>query len=482
MTELTPEAMQQTLNELLQSSGVTPSTPLTFVVGLSGGIDSVVLLHLLSSLPSYLPFSSSSSEESTDLPFLNSTAQNTSNHFFFLKAIHINHQLQSNANEWQLFCVSLCEKLNIPIECIFVNAHAKQGEGPEAAARKARYEAFNSVLNEDDVLLTGHHLDDQIETIFLQMLRGTGVDGAAGIRFISQFSTSFLIRPLLIYSRKSIEEYARKNNINWINDPTNDEINFDRNYLRHQILPVLEKRWPSYRETLSRFSSNIRQASELLNEIAEKDYLLIKEDDTQSFAHCLDINKLKELSISRQNNLVRHWLSVEGYSPPSKNLLTQIHAAIAARIDASPIVSWANVELRRYKNKIYLLDKNREKIPQNFSLKISNWRQGERVKIPGYGVLELMSSENDGIKSSCFSSEDIQIKLRQGGEKCKPKNRNKSQVLKKIFQEKNIPPWCRDTIPIVFIDGEIAAVVNEFYCSPFAAENETGLIIVRVPE
>jgi len=457
--KFSPERLQQSLEELLQASGVLSTAPLSFVVGLSGGVDSVVLLHALSSL-------------------LTPSSPDISKPLFKIKAIHVNHQLQSAADGWQSFCVSFCQKLNISIECVSVDATPSQGEGPEAAARNARYAAFKNLLCVDDILLTGHHLDDQIETVFLQMLRGTGVDGAAGIRQISVFNSTYLVRPLLRFSREEIESYASDNNLTWVNDPSNSETKYDRNYLRHEVLPVMEKRWPSYRQTVGRFSQHMRQTSELLKQISEQDY----QETYNQKKGCLEIDGINNLSSQRKNNLIRHWINSLGYQSPSDKQLNEIYTVIAAQDDACPVLYWGEAELRRFQNGLYLLNKNREKIPSDFLINIPNWQQGQRVKIPGYGVLELVLSKGEGISPSRLLSENIQITIRKGGERCRPKSRNKSQSLKKIFQEENTPPWLRNNIPIVFIDEQIAAVVGEFYCAPFAVENEMGLKIVHLTE
>ncbi|MDH5258205.1 MAG: tRNA lysidine(34) synthetase TilS, partial [Gammaproteobacteria bacterium] len=376
--KLSPVVLQQMLEGLLQHPGdssasplskSTSSTdylfsptvsPLSFVVGLSGGVDSIVLLHALSILSQQ---ASSESDKPETKPKLN----------FKLKAIHVNHQLQFEANEWQKFCVSFCETLNIPIQCFLVDAVPKQGEGPEAAARNARYDVFKKKLLPNEILLTAHHLDDQIETVLLQMLRGTGVDGGAGIRPVSKFNTSYLIRPLLMFSRDAIEAYANENSLTWINDPSNTETYYDRNYLRHDVLPAIEKRWPSYRDTIGRFSQHMRQASELLNDIADQDLEVTNDKRNE----CLLISELNRLSFARKNNLIRHWLSYQNYSLPSDKQLKQINALIVAREDAMPVVSWGNVELRRFHGCLYSMNNKRKKIPEDFCENISEWKLGK---------------------------------------------------------------------------------------------------------
>lgn len=449
MTEFNSLLLQQTLDRLLQQQGIGLDQPVTLVLGLSGGMDSVVLLHALSSICAVNPS-------------------------YKLRAIHVNHQLQSSADDWQKFCNALCQKWQVPFESVTVDVDAKKGEGVEAAARKARYSAFKNKLSPSDILLTAHHLDDQIETVFLKLLRGTGVDGAAGIRPITTFNGHYLLRPLLNVHRTSLEAYAKQNHLQWINDPSNEETIYDRNYLRHEILPVIEKRWPAYRQTIRRFSHHMQHVSELLQQIAQQDFKTVYDAEKQ----CLNIDELIKLSLPRRHNTIRFWIKQHSETIPGVELLNQINTAIIAREDASPVVKWANVELRRFKNGLYLLNEPLQKTTKDFSVTLQNWQPGEKIMIPGYGFLSLVETRKEGLKPSCLANAELTIKFRQGGERCTPVSRHKSQTLKKIFQEYNIPPWKRNSIPLVYINQEIAAAVGVFYCKPFAAEDEVGLKIV----
>ena len=449
MTEFNSLLLQQTLDRLLQQQGIGLNQPITLVLGLSGGMDSVVLLHALSSICAANPV-------------------------YKLKAIHVNHQLQSSADDWQQFCGDLCQKWQVPYESVTVDVDIKKGEGVEAAARKARYNAFKNKLNTNDILLTAHHLDDQIETVFLKLLRGTGVDGAAGIRPVTTFNGHYLLRPLLNVRRAALEAYAMQNHLPWINDPSNEETVYDRNYLRHEVLPLIEKRWPAYRQTVGRFSRHMQQVSDLVQEIAQQDFETVYDAEKQ----CLNIDKLTTLSLPRRHNTIRFWIKQHSDTIPSVEQLDQINTAIIAREDAAPVVKWANVELRRFKNGLYLLNEPLQKMAIDFSVTLQNWKPGEKLTIPGYGFLSLVETKNDGLKPSCLANAELTIKFRQGGERCTPVSRQKSQTLKKLFQEYNIPPWKRNSIPLVYINQEIAAAVGVFYCKPFAAEDEVGLKIV----
>jgi len=440
--KLTPLALQQTIDRLLLQCQTNESaTSPTIVVGLSGGLDSIVLTHLLATL-------------------------SRSSKIFLLKVVHINHQLQRDADEWQSFCSDVCQSLHISFENITVNATPEKGEGPEAAARNARYVAFKSVLKENDILVTAHHLDDQIETVFLQMLRGTGIEGATGISPVSLFGNNYLLRPLLEFSRDDIQSYAEENQLTWVEDPSNQETEFSRNYLRQKVIPLIEKRWPAYRQTIQRFSENMQQAGDVLQEIVEEDIEDVIDKETNS----LCIEPLSKLSVNRQNNIIRSWIKKTNGDVPSVAILHQIFLLMSSTEDAEPVVTWGQTEIRRFQNKLYCMQKNRNKIPENLEINISNWRPGQVVEVPGYGALVLELCEDEGILETYISSENIQIKIRQGGETCKPVGRQKSQSLKKIFQEKKVPPWLRNNTPIVFINGEVAVVVGEFYCSPFALE------------
>jgi len=418
---------------------------LTFklTVGFSGGLDSTVLLHALHRLYS-----------STDS--------------FELSAIHINHRLQKSSDDWEKFCKDFCRQYEIPFQSICVDIFT-QGKGLEAAAREARYKTFQNYLNEDDLLLTAHHLDDHIETLFLKLLRGTGIEGAQGIQAVSRIYGLNVFRPLLTFDRESLMNYALAEKITWIDDPSNLSDQFDRNYLRHNVLPLIEKRWPAYKETLHRFTENMIDANSVIHESITEAYQ--KVFDQQE--HTLDLSRLSNYSAEKIKMILRHWISDAGFSAPSQKQLLQITKLIAARQDAKPMVEWGDANVRRFKDRLYIQLRGK-----SFDLRHYQWDLQLPLEIPGVGKLVAVESVGKGIKASELG-DGVTIKFRAGGEVCKPSKRLHRHSFKKLLQEYNIPPWRREKIPLLYIGTEIAAVVNLFYCDPYAAkENEVGYEIL----
>jgi len=442
VTDFTQESFWQQVHNLLPNHLIDNPT---FCIGFSGGLDSTVLLHLLSEI------------------------QKTENHSFSLKAIHINHQLQKDAESWEKFCQDFCETRKISFQSLKVEVTDFKKKGIEAAARNARYTAFSENLLADDILLTAHHLDDQIETVFLHLLRGTGIEGAAAINPCSKVDDYYLMRPLLDFSRDQLVEYAQKHQLDWIDDPSNDEIHFNRNYLRNEVLPVIEKRWPAYRHTIQRFTNNARSAITVLDQYLCTDYLycLNKEKKT------LTIDSLLKLGLEKRLMVIRFWIKQQNFSMPGEAILLQIHSALLANDDANPLIEWGDAIVRRYRNELFLFSRNNNDF-QNHEF---FWDLKTDHSIKGLGVLRSQKIIGQGIHEK-YASEQIKIAFRKGGEICQPVGRQGRHSLKKLFQENAIPPWQREKIPLLLINNQIAGVIGYFYCSPFAAnKDEPGYII-----
>jgi tRNA(Ile)-lysidine synthase len=290
-------------------------------VALSGGVDSCVLLHFLA----------------THFPNLS------------LHAIHINHGLHPLANDWQKHCHKLCQSLSIPLRIVSVQIHCKKGESLEARARVERYQAFAKIIKKDDVIVTAHHLDDQAETLLLQLLRGAGLRGVAAMPAIAHFANGYLIRPLLNFSRVDIEHYANAHQIHWIEDTSNNNQQFDRNYLRQTIFPILKKRWPQAHKILARFAKHCAEQEHLIESIAAQDY----RDCHGEYLNTLSIPALLKYDTTRLNNILRFYIhNLQLPSPPEK-LLRELNRLFHAKRDATPVVHWNNVYFRRYKEHLF---------------------------------------------------------------------------------------------------------------------------------
>lgn len=276
---------------------LAPASPIT--VGLSGGCDSVVLLHLLTRLAWGGP----------------------------LRAIHVHHGLSPNADEWATFCSEYCRSLGVPLTVRRVLVDTASGLGIEAAARQARYAAFSEVAQ--GYLLLAHHRGDQAETVLFNLLRGAGVQGAAGIPLERKVGDIGLLRPMLDISRGEIEAYANAVGLNWVNDESNADTALTRNYLRHDALAGLRQRFPAAESSLARAAGNFSEAAELLDELAELDWLQVSDGAAAKMAG------LRKLSFPRLKNLLRYRLRCMGWRVPVATRLDefarQLHAAALDR-------------------------------------------------------------------------------------------------------------------------------------------------------
>jgi len=405
-------------------------------VAYSGGCDSHVLLHSLVALRSEIK-----SE---------------------IKAIHINHGLSSFAPEWEEHCRDTCEQLAVPYVAISVNAK-KKNSSPEEAARHARYSEWKKLLNKNEVILLAHHQDDQAETVLIQLLRGAGVKGLAAMPLQQYFSKGLLCRPLLSFLREEIHSYAVEHKLNWIDDPSNFDTDFDRNFLRHDVVPLLETRWPSLKKVLSRTASHQADADQLLTELAFQDWHHVRENNQ------INISALVKLSEKRQRNILRYWLAdiCELILPDTVHLQRILNEVLTAAVDAKPEVIWRGGEVRRYQGLLYAQEKLIE--PQNDLMLV--WPNIEMpLELNKNGLtLSAISSVGKGLSQKKLKNTKISLQFRQGGETCRPVGRGQTHQLKKLFQEWKIPPWQRVSVPLLYVDGQLAQVVGYCHCEPFAA-------------
>lgn len=428
----TPQALQQVLHQLPDCR--------RYLIAYSGGADSHVLLHAIAQLRSALKIE--------------------------ILALHVDHQLQELSGLWAQHCVDTCKALGINCQVVRVAVARDAGEGLEAAARKARYQALADVMRAGDGLLTAHHQDDQAETLLLQLLRGSGPKGLAAMAAVREFSNGYLLRPLLDYSRMELEVYARGAGIQWVDDPSNTDESFDRNYLRHQILPALQQRWPSMAQTLGRAARHQAEADQLLIELAELDMASYVDDGA------LSMEALQGLSVIRQKNLLRQWIDSQHYPLPTESRLQSIISdLIPAAEDGVPLVCWNRIELRRYRQHLYLMPE----LPQHDPVRSFAW-DGELMDIDdGVMTLDSQQVQGSGLRASLFSQQKVEVRFRQGGERCRPVGRGNTKDLKKLLQEAGLAPWLRERQPLIYVDNELAAVVGVCVCEGFAAkEGEAG--------
>lgn len=418
--------------ETLASALDTLPATRRYLVGYSGGVDSHALLHALVRL-----------RERASLPEL--------------LAVHVDHALQPEAASWVRHCERVCLGLDVAIRIVTVDARPEAGEAPEAAARRARYEAFRSLMRPGEILLTAQHRDDQAETVLLQLLRGAGPAGLAAMPELAAFAPGWHARPLLDVDRSTLRRYAEAEALEWIDDPSNRDLRFDRNYLRHDVVPVLRERWPSLGETLARVARHQAQAAELLRELAAGDLQGLGGSRDEA----LSVGALRALSEPRQKNALREWLRWRRLPLPSEAQLARtLVDAIAAREDAEPLVHWEGVEVRRHRDDLFIM----APLGKHDSGQVIPWDGRTPVTLPELGRrLDAADLQGLGLDLSTLDGH-LTVRFRQGGERCRPRGHRDTRELKKLFQEAGVPPWERDRIPLLYCDERLVAVLGYWAC------------------
>ncbi|MFJ2532083.1 tRNA lysidine(34) synthetase TilS [Pseudomonas helmanticensis] len=390
-------------------------------IAFSGGLDSTVLLHLLASLA-----------KSESLPALS--------------AIHIHHGLQAAADAWPQHCQSVCDALGVPL--LIERVKVQPGASLEQAARNARYAVFSSLTQANDVLLTGQHRDDQAETLLFRLMRGAGVRGLAGMPKQRPMGPGALIRPLLDVSRSGLEAYAQAHHLNWIEDPSNQDRQFSRNYLRHQVMPLLTGRWPQAQASMVRSAAHLREAQGLLDELAQIDlaHAAIAHEFEWLGLPSLELAPLAALSAARQRNAISHWLEPFTQLPDTDHWSGWTDLCDAAP-DASPIWRLADGELHRSAGRLW-------------------WLSGGWLRTPVIGcewqspASALRLADNGRVMlSGQTPSGPLQIRYRQGGEVMQIADRG-HRDLKRLLNERAVPGFVRGRLPLLFRGDELLAVAN----------------------
>lgn len=387
-------------------------------------------------------------------------------------AVHVDHGLNPASMLWSAHCAEVCGALEVPIRVLRVGARAAPGESPEAAARAARYRAFHEVIEEGDCLLTAQHQDDQAETFLLQLLRGAGPRGAAGMPRIAPFGQGWIVRPLLSFPRAALRAYAERHGLHWVDDPSNFDTGFDRNFLRHEILPRLAQRWPAAARTLSRAAEHNAEAFKVLESVAQDDLCQVRggRPGTASVA------ALRALDGARCRNVLRLWLRERKLPIPSQAQLAHIvRDVLTAAEDAMPCVHWPGAEVRRYRDLLYAMPPRRPHAPDT----VLNWDIQHPLELPGgNGRLIAHETVGAGLRADIVRASRVTVRFRRGGERCRPAGRGQTHALKKLLQEAGVPPWERDRIPLIYADDHLAAVVELWVCEPYqAGAEEQGLRI-----
>jgi len=417
-------------------------------MGLSGGVDSVALLSALTELAPAMRFS--------------------------LRAVHINHGISPNAARWAEFCARLCAGFRIPLQLETVDIGPYRNLGLEGAARQARYEAFARV--DADFIVLAQHRDDQAETLLLRLLRGAGLRGLAAMSPLRALpgTRARLLRPLLAMSRAEIETYARLRGLEWIEDESNVDTLRQRNFLRHEVFPLIERQFPAVRATVARTAAHLAEARELLDEMARGDF------ERCGGGTAVDIPVLHRLGEARVKNVLRHWCETRGFEPLSAartaELLRQLKESRADARFSFAVPGWTFL---RYREKLYLRRAS-EALERNLR---EVWDGGNALPMLSLGgVLKFKPEEGRGLSVAKLRAGRVTVRLRQGGERLRLDTRRPRRTLKNLFQERGIPPWRRACLPLIFCGDELVSVPSIGDACEFrATAGEAGLIVTWEP-
>ncbi|MDD5470680.1 MAG: tRNA lysidine(34) synthetase TilS [Sideroxydans sp.] len=411
------------------------------LLGLSGGMDSVVLLHVLDSLAPKLGFK--------------------------LSAMHVHHGISPNADAWALFCSELCARYAIPLEIKRVDiAPLKDAHGIEASARKLRHAAFAS--SGIPYVALAQHADDQAETLMLQLLRGAGLRGVSAMPFVREQGRQILLRPLLEHSRLELLDYAQQHALDWIEDESNADDSYPRNFLRHRIFPVLEERFPAWRETLGRSAQHFAEAAGVLDEVAQVD---------GADEPLLAVAMLEALSPPRARNLLRHHLHLQGAPMPQEaQLEDMLRQLCGARDNADVCVNFGEWQVRRYRGLIHVM----RALPQYEATLCLSWDGAASLYWPPLQrELQFTLTVGLGISREKLSQGQVTLRLRSGGEALRPHALAARRSMKNLLQEHGVPPWLRERLPLLYCGEALVCVVGVAVAAEFqAGEAEQSVMVM----
>jgi tRNA(Ile)-lysidine synthase len=407
----------------------------TYWIAFSGGLDSHVLLDAFCQLRQQYPLA--------------------------LRAIHINHNLSPQAAAWGLHCKAICDGYGVTLEIHSIHLYLNEKDSLEEAARHKRYAVFADRMGEQDVLLTAHHEDDQAETMLIQLLRGAGIKGLAAMPAIKAFAQGFHARPFLQLPRTIIKSYAEGRGLTWIEDESNLNTQLTRNFIRHELFPLLQTRWPTASSMIVRSAGHCAESQELLEELA----LVDCKNVAGSKENTLSVQGLLQLSEARQRLALRTWITGLQFLVPNSKKLREIQESVlTASMDAMPLVSWRGAELRRYRDDLYLM------VP-GFTWDLSQewlWDLNQSLALPSGGKLSAALVKGCGIKSEL---QQLTVRFRQGGEMV-PFLKRGTKALKQLFQEWGVPPWERARVPLLFDGEELVGVVGYFLREDYRVAGE----------
>jgi tRNA(Ile)-lysidine synthase len=401
--------------------------PRPVLAAFSGGLDSTVLLHWLAAHPAM---------------------------HGGLRAIHVDHGLHPDSAAWAAHCRAACATLGVALDVARADVARDGGHGPEAAARTARHGAFAAALRDGEVLALAHHADDQAETFLLRALRASGPDGLAAMRPWLAYRGGWAWRPLLDTPRESLRQYAQAHALRWIDDPSNGDRSFDRNYLRHEVMPRLRARWPHAAAAFAASARLSREASGLLD--AEDARLLAS---LQRGGGTLGVPELLALPAARRARVLRRWVAALGLPPLPANGIARIeHELLPARHDAEPAFAWPGACLRRWRALLHA-GPQRAAVPRDWE---AAWDGRMPLALPGGGALRLEGAD-------AFDA-PVRVRARQGGERIALPGRDHHHALKHVLQDLGVPPWERERLPLLEgAQGDVLAAGDRAVAAPLQA-------------
>lgn len=358
--------------------------------------------------------------------------------------------------------------LGVNFKVIRVDAIAGQGESHEEVARNARYTALRTLIETDDLLLVAQHREDQLETVLLQLFRGSGLSGLSAMPAFINFGKGVLLRPLLDTPKIAVEDYAKQHALSWIEDPSNQNNNFNRNFLRNAIVPLLKQRWPACDKTVARSAGHCAEAQLLLSEQAKKVFLPIFNvlDET------LSISQLIAYSLTQQRLVIREWFQMLNLKMPSQAFIERIQSdVISARPDSDPLLSGKGYCIRRYRDKLYCL-----KVAGAEKIVASIWPKMQTLFSFSAGQALYFMPSSAGICYDKWQKSTVVVKARSGGEKISLPGRKGHHDLKQLFQEASVAPWERAGIPLIYLDDKLAVVGDLWISADFYSEKEQRCI------
>jgi tRNA(Ile)-lysidine synthase len=399
------------------------------LVGLSGGLDSIVLLHVLATSPVVRARG--------------------------VRALHVHHGLHADADAWAGHCQRACDALDVPLAIVRTVVECDSGHGPEAAARHARHEAFAAALGTEEVLALAHHCDDQAETFLLRALRASGPDGLGAMRPWRRFGRGWLWRPLLDVPRSDLLAYAQRHHLHWVDDPSNADTDLDRNFLRHRVLPLLRERWPHADAAFARSAALSAEAGELLDAGDALALAAARGADPNT----IHVDALLGLPVARRARVLRRWIGELGLPPLSSEGIGHVESdLLRATADAEAEFAWSGAVIRRWRNGLHAGEKQAP-LPSTWQ---TTWDGRSPLALPAGSTLVLQGAAG--------FDPPLRVHARLGGERITLPGRVHSHSLKHVLQDLGVPPWERERMPLLSSDdGELLAAADLAYSARFDA-------------